>query len=204
MRGIYFWMLWALLAATPGICQAQTTAKLPLELTIFDNATLLPGSATLGVIGIPVHPGLSAGTEWRYNHHAKNIWYQTARIAYHYHRYVQHAVQLNSEFGYRRQMGRFDAGLRLGAGYLHAIPANAIYEWNSQGYYERRRSLGKPQFMATTTLGLGLRVAGTPEEPVRAVLAYQLYLQMPFSPGYVPVVPNTALHLGLSFPCFKR
>lgn len=199
-----FRLLFLLFAPLTIAVMGQEKAQLPLEFTVFDNATLLPGSGALGVLGIPVHPGLSAGTEWRYNHHPKNVWYQTARAAYHYHKYVQHSVQLYSEFGYRRQLGRFDTGLRLGAGYLHAIPANKIFKLNDQGRYERQRSIGRPQFMATSALALGFRVAGEPVRPVRAVLAYQFYLQMPFSPGYVPLVPNSALHLGLSFPCFKR
>ncbi|MCB0535276.1 MAG: hypothetical protein H6574_08990 [Lewinellaceae bacterium] len=194
-------LVFALATGEAGWAQS---ARLPLEITLFDNATLLPGSATLGVVGIPVHPGISAGTEWRYNNNPKNTWYQTARAAYHYHRYVQHAIQLYSEFGYRRQIRHFDGGLRLGIGYLHAIPANKIFELNSQGQYARQRSIGRPQFMATSALALGYRIAGLPEAPVRIVLACQFYVQMPFSPGYVPLVPNTALHLGLSFPFFKH
>jgi hypothetical protein len=177
----------------------------PLQLTAFNNATLLPGMGKVGVFGVPVHPGFSAGTERRWNHHPKNQWFQTARVATHHHQFVQTSVQLYSEIGYRRLFGSwFDAELRLGPGYFHMFPGAPVYEPDGSGSFDRRYRLGRPQFMLTSALGLGFKVAGTPEAPWRVLLAYQFYMQTPFSPGYIPFLPNTALHVGLSFPCFTK
>jgi hypothetical protein len=45
----------------------QITPKKPLIVSIFNLGTQLPGSGYLGVFTVPVHPGISVGTEFRYN-----------------------------------------------------------------------------------------------------------------------------------------
>jgi hypothetical protein len=56
-----------------GYAQEQTPVKRPLTLSIFNTGTQLPGS----LFTLPVHPGLSAGTAFRYNRSEKNELYQT-------------------------------------------------------------------------------------------------------------------------------
>lgn len=186
-------------------CQQSFTQNIitrPLVISFYNNATLLPGAGQLGVWGVPVHPGVSAGTEFRYNDDAKNEWFQTAKFSYHYHRYVQHSIQLFSEIGYRYHFNRpFDVESRLGLGYLHAISDAQIFELNEQGSYERKRTLGRPQAMASLSIGGGYRFQQWGD--LRLFVAYQFYVQVPFVNEYVPVLPNTALHLGVAFPFFK-
>lgn len=181
---------------------AQQEVSRPLVLSLFNNATLLPGAGKLGVWGTPVHPGISLGTEFLYSTRPHHDWFQTARFAYHYHRYIQHSVQLMSEVGYRYHFGNpLDLESRFGLGYLHSISAAQIFELND-GVYEQKTSLGRPQANASLSLGLGyqLPAANAP----RIFLAYQFYVQFPFVNEYVPILPNTALHLGLSFPFFHQ
>lgn len=196
-------ILFCIVGAHPVFGQDNVEYR-PLVASVFDNATLLPGGGKLGIIGIPVHPGLSIGTEFRYNQNARNEWFQTAKFGYHYHRYVQHSVQLYSELGYRRHFkGQFDAGPRLGVGYLHSIPDMQIFELDDEGIYQKQSNWGKPQFMATFSLEAGYTLAATKAYPLRLFLAYQFYLQMPFVQEYVPLMPNTALHIGVALPLFR-
>ena len=181
---------------------AQQEVSRPLVLSIFNNATLLPGAGKLGVWGTPVHPGISLGTEFLYSAHPRHDWFQTAKFAYHYHRYIQHSVQLMSELGYRYHFGSpLDLESRFGLGYLHSISAAQIFELND-GVYEQKTSLGRPQALASLSLGFGyqLPAANAP----RVFLAYQFYMQFPFVNEYVPILPNTAVHLGLSFSFFHQ
>jgi hypothetical protein len=176
--------------------------KKPLLVSLFNAGTQFPGSGILGVFTTPVHPGLSAGTEFRYNHHPKNQFFQTAKVAVSYHKYVQTSVQLYSETGYRRIIWRgFQAEFRLGAGYLHALAATQVFEAKN-GIYRKKTNLGRPQFMASSALGLGYEFTKG-ENPLRVFLDYQFYLQMPFVKSYVPLAPNTALHLGVAVPFFN-
>ena len=195
-------VIWAMVVVSLG---AQSTAESlrPISITVFNNATLLPGAGVLGVWGVPAHPGFSVGTEFRYNHDQKNEWFQTVRVGYFYHRYVQHGIQLYSEAGYRYHFGvPIDLESRLGAGYLHSIPAAQVFELSENGTYTRQSSIGRPQAMVSISLGGGYTFQNMGN--LRLFLAYQVYLQMPFVKEYVPILPNSALHLGVSVPFFKQ
>ena len=200
IRWILAGALWAGAVSTYSSAQPAGSDKLPLRITVFDNATLLPGGDEWFIWGLPVHPGISAGTEFPYRKWPHAAIFQSAVLGYQYHRYVQHSIQLYSEFGYRYRL-RWPLNLeaRLGAGYLHAIPDNEIFKLEN-GAYVRKKGFGRPQAMAGLTLGAGFRL---PKDR-SILLAYQFYAQMPFVKSYVPVLPNTALHLGIQFPLFHR
>jgi len=182
---------------------AQTVPKNRHYLvSVFNAATQLPVGQFFSV---PMHPGITAGAEFRYNRHPRNQWFQTAKFGFSHHRYVQSTLQLYSEFGYRRAIWRGTAAeLRLGAGYLHAIPATQIFTLKD-GVYQRKTNLGRPQFMAGTALGLSYTLQKQ-AIPWRFFFDYQIYLQMPFVKSYVPLLPNTLLHVGVAAPfsTFKK
>ena len=171
-------------------------------LSVFNAATQLP----LGdFFSTPMHWGANAGAEFRYNRNPNNQWFQTAKLGYSYHRYVQHTLQLYSEVGYRRAIWRGTAAeLRLGAGYLHAIPATEIFTLKDNRY-AKKTNLGRPQAMAGATLGLSYTQQKA-AKPLRFFLDYQVFMQMPFVKSYVPLLPNTLLHVGVGAPfsIFKK
>lgn len=198
-----------LFAALLGLCfiapdtHAQQGAKeRHYLLSVFNTATQLP----IGdFFSTPLHLGATAGAEFRYNRHPENHWLQTAKLGYAYHQYVQHTIQLYSEFGYRRAIWRGTAAeFRLGAGYLHAIPAAEIFSLNDRAY-QKKTNLGRPQFMTGATLGLSYTQQKS-AHPLRFFAEYQFYLQMPFVKSYVPLLPNTLFHLGVGVPfsTFKK
>lgn len=189
----------ALLSALP--LNGQNTpapgTKRPLIVSVFNQATLLPGS---GEAFANPHPGLSLGTEFRYNRSTVNQWFQTAKLALAYHQYVQTSVQLYSEAGYRRAIWRgIGAEMRLGAGYLHSFPDVVRFRFKD-GAYQPIRNVGRAQAMLSTAAGLSYTF---PRQPFRLFIDYQFYLQLPFVKQYVPLVPNTAWHAGLAWPLFR-
>ena len=192
-------LLASLLWLLPLASRAGDTLRRPLNISLYNNATLLPGAGKLGLWGVPVHPGVMLGTEFYYRRAEKHQWLQTANLAYHYHQYALHSLQLFSEAGYRRFFAKtLDAEARLGLGYLHAIPDAEIYKLDDAGVYQRQRNYGRPQGILSLAIGLGYTFPGA--SGLRAQLAYRFYLQAPFVNEYVPILPNTALHLGVSLP----
>jgi hypothetical protein len=186
----------ALLAMASGHTVAQES-KRPLVVSVFNVGTQLPGK----VFTWPVHPGFSAGTEFRYNSSPVNQWFQTARLGLFYHQFTQTALQLYSEAGYRRVIWKgIGAELRMGGGYLHSFPDLEVFEMK-KGAYEKKRQLGRPQAMAGAALGISYTL---PSENARLFVDYQFFMQMPFVKSYVPLLPNTALHLGAAVPFFKK
>lgn len=167
---------------------------------VFNAATSLPGQ----FISKPLHPGFLLGAEFRYNQSAANQWFQTGKLAFSYHQYAQATLQIYSETGFRRMIWKgIGAELRLGLGYLHAFPATELFKLEN-GAYAKQTNWGRPQAMAGAALGLNYNM---PERfwVNRVFVDYQFYLQMPFVKSYVPLLPNTLLHAGvtLPFPAFK-
>jgi hypothetical protein len=184
------------LAAQKNAATGVPERRLPLIISVFNVATLLPGAS--GNFS-PIHPGLSAGTAFRYNHSTKNQWFQTAKLAVSYHQYVQTSVQLFSEVGYRRDIWRgFGAEMRIGAGYLHSFPGVEVFKFKN-GVYEKKPRTGRPQLMVTSAVGISYMVQSG-KFPPRFFVDYQFYLQMPFINQYVPLVPNTVVHAGVALP----
>jgi hypothetical protein len=168
------------------------------------NTTLLPPGILTRLFAEPLHPGFSLGTSYKYFNTGRHELLQTAKMGYFYHRYTQHAVQLYTELGYRyyTKLG-LDLGPLLGGGYLHSIPDTQIFELNGQGEYERKTNLGKPQIMLSSSLEIGYTTSVLSLNQLRFFMAYQFWLQSPFVKQYVPLLPNTALHIGLSVPLRK-
>ncbi len=191
----------------PFLLQAQTEKNTlhPFKIGVFNNATLLPGSGFAGLINTPLHLGLLTGTHFTYKKTDKSHFFQTLNLAYSYHRLAQHSIYLYSEAAWRRN---FDCGFSietmLGAGYLHAIPNIEMFELNENGEYERTGKFGRPQGMADINLGIGYLINKNKEHPIRIGLNYQVWFQFPFVQEYVPILPNTALHLSTTFFLSKK
>ncbi|CAA9316962.1 MAG: hypothetical protein AVDCRST_MAG56-6690 [uncultured Cytophagales bacterium] len=201
MKGVYPLVVFLLVSASGG---AQQRQRWPLRAAVFSNATLLPPVVLTRIFAEPLHPGLSLGTTYTYRNNGRHELLQTFRAGYFYHRYNQHAIQLYTEAGYRlHSRSGLDAGLLIGGGYLHAIPTTPTFAWNGRGSYDRKRSLGRPRAMISSALELGYSPRMPTGAPVRFFLAYQFWLQTPFLKQYVPLLPNTALHLGASVPLRK-
>jgi len=177
--------------------EAQDIWRRPLTISLFTVATQLPGGKM-----VPLHPGIELGTEFRYNKAEKNQWLQTVKVGVYYHQYSQTGLQLYSELNYRRKVWQKIRGdVKIGAGYLHAIPDLQTFILKD-GVYVKKNSFGRAQFMVSLSLGAGYQVFQSADSPV-LFITYQSFLQMPFIKSYVPVLPNTALHLGISIPLFE-
>lgn len=194
--------LFILLWLFPVVALASTNDSLyrPIHISVFSNATLLPGSGFAGIVNTPTHPGFTIGSGFNYRQTEHNSLFQTFKLGYFYHRLAQHALQLYSEAGYQHQFNcGFSFRTLLGLGYLHSIPDMEVFELNSDGEYERAGRLGRPQGMGGLTIGIGYNINKKSNHPMRIGLDYQVWFQFPFVQEYVPVLPNTTLHLSFTY-----
>jgi hypothetical protein len=176
--------------------QETKTKEKQFLFSVFNSGTQLPSS----LITQPIHPGFNIGLEFALNRSLTNQWFQTAKLGLLHHQYVQTAMQLYTENGYRRKVwnGLFTE-FRIGAGYLHSFSDVAVYRINDNGEYNRSSRLGRPQIMVGGALGIG-HTFHNAKNPWRLQLEYQFFLQTPFVKQYVPLLPVTAAHLGGAFP----
>ncbi len=172
--------------------------KFPVSISLFNNGTSLPGQGYIGVFSKTIHPGLNIGTYHLYRKQKKSELFQTVKLGYFYHRHAQHGLQLYSELGYRylTSAGIYGEAL-LGAGYLHSFADVQQFKWEN-GSYVKKANWGRPQFMGTVSLAAGYDFQKN-KLPLRAFLQYQFWLQAPFVNKYVPLLPNSALHLGVIY-----
>jgi hypothetical protein len=186
-----------LLLCTTGLwAQEKAPRQRHFLFSVSAAATQLPPGR---VFSLPLHPGVNAGVEFRYNHSPLNQFFQTVQAGYWRHRYVQSGVQVYTEVGYRRVIWRgLGTEIRLGGGYLHAIPANEVFRLDGTQYAQQRQ-WGRPQAMAGAALALSYTLTDGPRAP-RIFLEDQFYLQFPFVKQYVPLLPNTVLRLGVALP----
>lgn len=190
-----------ILLLAPLLLSAQEPEEMnPYKVGVFSNATLLPGSGIAGIINTPFHPGIMVTKEFTWRQTEKTKLFQNVNLGYSYHRLAQHSIYLFSEFSWRRTWANgfsFESG--LGAGLVHAIPDLQIYELNDDGEYERTGRFGRIQGMADVNFGFGYLINKSKDMPIRLGLNYQIWFQFPFVAEYVPVLPNTALHLNATF-----
>jgi len=177
---------------------------IPLSVSLFSNGTSLPGEGYAGVFSKTVHPGITFGTYHRYKTTARYELLQTLKLGYFYHRHAQHAIQLYSEFGYRYKTvpGWYAEGL-AGGGYLHSFADVQQFKWED-GTYVRKANWGRPQLMATASLAFGYDIGARHALPLKAFLQYQFWMQTPFVNKYVPLLPNTAFHIGMIYTFKKK
>ncbi|MFH1119415.1 MAG: hypothetical protein V1775_06295 [Bacteroidota bacterium] len=214
--------LWVVLLVFPFILNAQSWKSRPFSVSMFNNATLLPPASVFAVFNQPVHPGIAFSYEfgWRETTRSpmfRNIntfalggqkvytgkWFQNISLSWFYHRYVNHAVLLTTQAGYRRYIKKFSAEASLHAGYMHAFQLTERAVRKADGSWKSEKGYGRPQFVTGAGIGIGYD-AGYHYNIRRVFINYDFRLQMPFVKSYVPLLPNGILSLGLQFTLFKN
>jgi hypothetical protein len=176
--------------------QAQAQQKKYVAVALTTNATSYPFSYLAGYTQNPIHPGFELTYGKNFSVKGKHDWFREFKLGYFYHQYVQHGIPIYINYGYRYHFSKhFHAEAAAGAGYLHSISEPELLEQDDNGEYVNGKGIGKPQFMAALTIGLGYHIGTS-----RIFLQYQARIQTPFIKSYVPILPYDQLALGLSMP----
>lgn len=203
MKNIFLLIILITLSVS-GFAQKDTSKRFPVIISIFNNATMLPGSGTLGIINTPVHPGIRIGTLINLKESGKKVFFITFNLASYYHRLSQTAIQIYPELCYRY---KFNNGLGINAqvllGYLLAKPDLQVFELDNNGQYQSKTVL-RSQVMTGAGIGVSYKLMKNTTNPLQIFINYHFFLQMPYVKNYVPMLPNTALHVGTIFYIHKK
>jgi len=184
--------------------QAQDKCKFAFISSVFSNSTALPQNGLPGTLHAPLHPGLTIGLVKDYKKTEKHQLYQTYRLGYFHQRYVQNAIQLYSEFGYRYTFKNgFGLFSQLGAGYVHSFQDQQKFILKD-GEYKKQFPIGRPQFMISFAPGLSYDLEKKCGTPLQLFINYQIWFQLPFVRQYVPILPNSSFHIGAIFSLNKK
>lgn len=193
------------IAASGVIASLNAQNKTYVAASVYNTQTAMPFGKLAGFFGDQFHPGIE-GIYGRNFYSGKNHdWFSELRVSYFFHRYVQHAIPLYLNFGYRyRVNNKFSAETSVGAGYMHSIPATAKLKLNENGEYENNKGVGRAQAMATFSLGVAYTAKPVNPQPLTGFINYQQRVQAPFIKSYVPLLPYTSFMIGVRKPIIKR
>lgn len=184
------------------LLSSQSQAQRSYSFSLFNNATQLPMASFSAVWKQPLHPGIAVGYDFHWKENSP--WFQTVKIAFYYHQFVQSAIQVYTDFGYRKAWSKgFFAEASVCLGYLHAIPLTEQARLNQNGNYEIKNGAGRAQIMFGLTPGVGYEFTNA-DRKVAVFINYQIWMQSPFVRDYVPLLPNGAVHIGGRFAIHKK
>ena len=190
------WIMVAALIHLTHYARAQT----PVVVSVFNESTTVPFTTFLNE---PIHPGIQVGTEfdWKENKHLRL--YPILNIGYMFHNNLFQGLYANAELGVDFRTG-FGLNLksRIGLGYLHTFTTQQEYQFEN-GRYISKRDKGNPRVMPSLTLGLGYELGNSDAKSPEIFLLYQSWIEYPYSPGFIPLMSHTNLHLGTKFYPFK-
>jgi hypothetical protein len=195
------WIIAALLAGTAVSAQKQKY----LSVAVFTTQNAMPFGKFKGLFAETFHPGIEAGYGKIFQAKKKHEWTAELKLAYFYHRFVQHGIPLYLNLGYRYSINKqFSAETSLGGGYMHSIPATAKLKLNSDGEYENNKGPGRMQAIVAYAVGLAYIPDPAAARPTRIFATYQQRVQLPFVRSYVPLLPYNSFMIGLSHPLHKK
>jgi len=180
---------------------AQNEKDRYLSVAFLNIQNAAPFGKFAGMFSEILHPGIEAGYGKNISIRQHDEWFLELKIAYFYHRFVQHAIPVYVNFGYRYKVSNhFSALTSLGVGYMQSIPAAAKLKLNNNGDYVKNKGVGRMQAVGTYSLGIRYTPKPNASKPVTIFTAYQQMLQMPFVKSYVPLLPYNAFLIGLERP----
>jgi hypothetical protein len=182
---------------TATFAQSSTRSK-NLSVAILNTQNGYPFDQGTSLITGTLHPGFEVGIN-KARQRKKHDWITNYAASYFFHRYVQHAISVYGQYGYRYKFtNSFSSELSLGAGYLHSIPAVDKYKLDESGEYKKNKGVGCMQ--ATVNLSLGARYHFGTNHQRNVFVRYQPSIQLPFVKAYVPLLPYNTLLIGVSVP----
>jgi hypothetical protein len=163
----------------------------------FTTQTAMPFSKFAGLFKEVVHPGIEIGYGKSFKVKPRHDWYAELRLAYFFHRFVQHGIPVSVNAGYRYKINnRFYTETSIGAGYMHSVPAAAKLKLNENGDYENNKGIGRMQAHISFHLGTGYTLNPAAKKPFTVFAGYRQLIQMPFVKSYVPMLPYNSFVIG--------
>ncbi len=187
-------LLWIMLSST-------AKGQQPINISVFNEATTIPFTTFMNS---PIHPGIQVGTEldWKEGKHFRL--YPTINVGYMFHNKLFQGLYANAELGvdYKTAFG-LNLKSKVGLGYLRTYTTRQEYQLRN-GKYESERDKGNSRIMPSLTFGMGYDLKKNDPYSPEIYVLYQSWIEYPYSPGFIPVMAHTNLHLGTKFYTSKN
>lgn len=175
--------------------------KKELSFAFVNAASAYPFSQFGKLFSGVEHPGVEIGYGFNWQTKNKHDWFQEVKLSYFYHRFVQHAVLLYTDFGYRYKFSQaLNAQAAVGAGYMQSIPATAKLKLGDNGEYKNDKGIGRSQVLAIINISVGYIFRSVIIKSPKIFITYQQFLQTSFVKAYVSILPYNSVLVGCSLP----
>ena len=193
--------LFAIMIMLSMLTPAMAQSKNYVSLALYNTQTAMPFGKFAGLFGETFHPCIEAGMGKNFSSRQNHDWFTELKLGYFFHRFVQHAIPVSVNIGYRYKFNsRFFAQTSIGGGYLHSIPATSKLKTDENGDYTNDKGLGRIQASVVYDITAGYELKRKTGRSLRLFLSYQQRLQMPFVRSYVPLLPYNSFGIGISKP----
>jgi hypothetical protein len=137
--------------------------------------------------------------EWTWRESARFRMYPVVTTGYLFHRHLYQALYVQTHLGLDLKTG-FGLSMKtaLGVGYMHTFTTQQEYRLES-GHYQARIDRGNSRVTPALTLGLGYRLKPAVKPSPEIFTLYQTWIEYPYSPGFISVMPHTNLQVGYKF-----
>ncbi len=183
-----------------GIPRLSGQGGMPLRVSLFSESTSIPFTQ---VLPRPLHPGIQVGTKFPWKETNWIRLYPTINVGYLFHRKLFQGIYINTELGVDLKLV---AGLNLktalGVGYLHTFTTRREFQFEN-GAYRSNPDQGNSRLMPSLSLGVGYRFNSDDSAATEIFFLHQTWLEYPYSPGFIPLMSHTSMHLGIEFYPFK-
>tara|TARA_R110000796_G_scaffold252571_1_gene388005 strand:+ start:52073 stop:52684 length:612 start_codon:yes stop_codon:yes gene_type:complete len=196
LEKVPFYILFYLLYALQSL-----SAQQPVTISIFNESTTVPYTTFANA---PIHPGAQIGTEFTWKENKYFRLYPSISIGYMFHKNLFKGLYANFELGvdYKTSFG-LNLKSKIGLGYLHTFTTQQEFQFD-EGSYKSKKDLGNSRLMPSFTTGLGFRLHPKKANSTEIFLLYQSWIEYPYSPGFIPLMAHTNLHLGAKFYPFNN
>lgn len=164
-----------------------------VTISVFNEATTIPFTT---FINTPLHPGMQVGTEVDIKKGNRFRFYPTINLGYMFHSNLFQGIYAKAELGidFKSSFG-LNLKSKWGLGYLHTFATRQEYQLKN-GRYESKKDKGNSRFMPSITFGIGYDLRKNDPYSPELFLLYQSWIEYPYSPGFIPIMAHTNIHLG--------
>ncbi|MFZ5999445.1 MAG: hypothetical protein ACOYW3_02985 [Bacteroidota bacterium] len=193
---IFYFVVWPMWAT-----YAQGGGNYPVTVTVFNEGVSVPFTQ---FVSRPLHPGIMLESNRFFNEGSKSSFGWSVSVGYYFHRHFAQGLfaQAHMLYRYKTNSGVYGQ-VQLGTGYLHVFRTAPEYRLEN-GRYVKHADWGSGRMAPSFGLELGYALNRSDVLSPRVFTRYQAWVQYPFSPGFIPLLSHTNLHLGYSFYPFKE
>lgn len=174
------------------------------SILFYSTQSALPFGKGVRLFTDDFHPGIEVGRTRMLQQKENHDWMIQLHVGYFFHRFVQHAVYVDLDMGYRYKIGNLGIESFLGAGLLQSIPATAKLKLNDTGDYTNNKGIGRLQVSANLGLGLSYIFRSGSLKDIRFFTRYGQRIQFPFINAYVPLLPYNSFSIGGEWPIHNK